>query len=271
MAEDERLHVDAQSRVEGLRQELESAAGDLERQAGDIVAPSMDEATELAAAIERARARLHECERTRQLWDALNDQQREIERLDSLLIKNEEAQAKIQSELSANRERVTELAEVFDEEIRELQWAGYETATIDADTYLPIINGDTFNQLSVGGARKTLANVAYYVSNLGYSLSNPDIALPDLLMIDSPRKNLGDTPEDRAAGLRLYYRLGILAQAYPDAQILIADNGLPELDRETRNRMNVIELSYQEPLLRDVPHPGGDKVETVGTSSKVST
>ena len=70
-----------------------------------------------------------------------------------------------------------------------------------------------------------------------------------------------DTQDDVAAGARIYYRMDLLALAYPRMQIIVADNGFPRLESQILRRLNIIELSYDRPLLRDVPHPGRAQAE----------
>lgn len=264
LAEDQDRAVAADTRVRTARSGLDDAAAELEERAGRPAPPALDAVAEAAADRERARGRLGDVERSRDLWDGYRARVDRLAVLDKQILDNADEQVRHAAVLEANRRRVDEFSEVFDLEMRELHFAGYEHAEVDRSTYLPAVNGDTFDKLSVGGARKTLANVGYFLALLGYNLSSREVALPDLLMIDSPRKNLGNTPDDIAAGVRIYYRLGVLAQAYPQAQILLADNGVPNLDPQTRKLLNLVQLSYEQPLLRDVPHPGPGAVPTIG-------
>lgn len=266
LAEDVDAAASAEARLRQARQALDAAAADLEELGDRPPSPALDAVAAAAADREAARGRLREAERFRDLWDGYRARTDRVAAIDRQAAENAAEQGRQEALLAANRSRVDDFGEVFDEEVREFGFAGYRHASIDKESYLPVINGDPFDKLSVGGARKTLANVAYYMALLGYNLSSREIAVPDFLVIDSPRKNLGNTPEDTAAGVRIYYRLGLLAQAYPDAQILLADNGLPPLDAATARAMNVIQLSYDEPLLRDVAHPGPGAVRTVGTA-----
>lgn len=267
LAEDVDRAGAAAARLDAARTALDEAVSELESSAARPGEPVIDAVAEASAERERARARLREIERFRDLWDGYRARVDMLAAIDAQLVENKAEQVRQSAELEANRRRVDEFSERFDEEMRELHYAGYTHAEIDPTTYLPSVNDDAFDKLSVGGARKTLASVGYFIALLGYTLSSQEIALPDLLLLDSPRKNLGNTPDDTAAGVRIYYRLGLLAQAYPQAQILLADNGLPSLDPQTLRRMNVISLTYDRALLRDVQHPGEGGVETIGAGA----
>jgi hypothetical protein len=178
-------------------------------------------------------------------------------------------------ELEENRGRIAELGALFDEEVRALGLVGYQNSGIDEKSYLPTINGDRFDQLSVSGARKTLANVSYYLANLSMALNDQQILMPSAAILDSPRTSLGNTPGDIHTGWRLYYRMHLMALASSGCQLIVADNGLPEIPRNMRpvfmRNTNIIELSYERPLLSHVRHPGRENVETVGTPAMTTT
>ncbi|CCH18323.1 AAA family ATPase [Micromonospora lupini] len=259
--EDEDYFTEWTNQVNRLREQLTEAAGDLERQADpQQIFPSIDQASEAAADRERARARLRDIERFRDQWDQYDELESRVRRFGQQLESNRVQQTSERQRLEENRYRIAELGEIFDEEIRELRFTGYQEAGLDPQTYLPVINGDSFDRLSVSGASKTLANDAYYLANLAYSLSSGQYLMPDALLLDSPRTSLGNTPEDVAAGQRLYERMYRLSLSYPACQIIVADNGLPPLERRLSKSINLITLTYPEPLLRDVPHPGREAV-----------
>jgi hypothetical protein len=260
--EDEQRLAFLTTRLHAARVGLDEAAGELERQADpDRLFPSIDLASTAASDREQARARLRDVERFRDLWSHHEQLELEVVRYQRRITENQEEQEKHRNELNEHRSRIADLGEIFDEEIRELRYTGYENAGIDATTYLPVINGDTFDKLSVSGASKTLANVAYYLANAAYSLSDAEFLIPDLLILDSPRTSLGNTADDIAAGQRIYYRMDVLALAYPNLQIIVADNGLPPLETAARRRLKLTELDYPRPLLQDVPHPGRRQAE----------
>ncbi|MFF3869573.1 AAA family ATPase [Micromonospora sp. NPDC001898] len=261
LKQDEDYLTEWGNQVNRLREQLTEAAGDLERQADPRqIFPSIDQASEAAADRERARARLRDIERFRDQWEQYEGLESRVRRFVQQLEANRSQQVYERRRLEENKYRIVELGEIFDEEIRELRFTGYQEAGLDPQTYLPVINGDSFDRLSVSGASKTLANDAYYLANLAYSLSSSEYLMPDVLLLDSPRTSLGNTPDDIAAGQRLYERMYRLSLAYPRCQIIVADNGLPPLERELSKSMNLITLTYSKPLLQDVPHPGREAV-----------
>lgn len=258
-----------------IREELYEVAGELEEQAEpDRLLPSLDMSAEAATSRELARGRLRDIERDRDVWSKFDEMIRDIASLEDQIQECEASAKRRRQALEENRVRIVELGTLFDQEVRGLRLAGYQNSGIDEKSYLPVINGDTFNELSVSGARKTLANVSYYLANLTMALADDEILMPSTVILDSPRTSLGNTSGDVHAGWRLYYRMHLLALASRECQVIVADNGLPEIPREYRLRFmqetNVIELSYDRPLLSHVRHPGRESVETVGSPTALS-
>jgi hypothetical protein len=254
------------------RAELNEIAGELERQIDPArLQPSLDMSTEAATSRELARSRLRAVERDRDLWSRYHGMLADIKNLDQSIHDCEEEVRCRRAGLEENRSRIADLSTVFDEEVRQLGIVGYRHARIDDRSYLPIINDDSFDDLSVSGARKTLANVSFYLANLSMAMADSAILMPSAVILDSPRTSLGDTRGDVEAGWRLYFRMHTLCLAYPHCQIIVADNGLPNIPRNMRSEFvrstNILELSYERPLLRDVPYPGRDQVETVGSAA----
>lgn len=260
----EQIRFDAAThQLQAYRNDLRDAVNELESQLQpELVLPGVDRVGTATSDLERTRANLRELERFQDQWDAQQELADRVthyaDEIATTKVLIEEALAT----LERNRFRLESLREAFEEEIRELGFGPGAVGGIDAN-YLPLIDGDKFEELSVAGARKVLANDAYYLASLTNALADSGILLPGLLIIDGPRTSLGDTVEDRAAGERLYRRFRLLADAYPDAQIIVADNGYPTLPAGTRP-VNVITLTYDKALLQDVPHPGQGKVPTVG-------
>jgi hypothetical protein len=164
---------------------------------------------------------------------------------------------------AARRSRITELSDLFDEIIQALGMPWYETgAHINPTSYLPVVNGVDIKDLGSGGM-KMMTNVAYHLALLTYGLSNRIDTIPDLLIIDSPRKNLGSSVEDQAHAEAFYRWVAALTRTYEDQfQLIIADNDEPPPGTPLRTH---VRLSHLQPLIRDLPHPG-DEVDTIGST-----
>lgn len=170
-----------------------------------------------------------------------------------------EEESRIKLELSENSRLVADLSELFDEILRGLRDPWFNEANVDTTDYLPIVDGEPFDMLAVGGGRKTIVNLAYHLANLYMSLSErADMLLPTLLIVDSPRKNVGDGVLDRAVVESIYSRLRTLQDASrDDFQIIFADNGMPT--EASKWVSEHITLDYDNPFVPGVVHRGEDE------------
>jgi hypothetical protein len=101
-------------------------------------------------------------------------------------------------------------------------------AEIRQADYLPYSNGVKFDQIQAsGGGILTALHIAYSLSLIDVSLDDANVLLPAFLIIDSPRKAIGQTYDDAALSLRIYKRLISLAGS-GRIQLIVADNDLPQ-------------------------------------------
>ena len=103
---------------------------------------------------------------------------------------------------------------------------------IDRMTYEPTFEGRSFESLSSGGLR-VVTNIAHAVAHHIFATRHPESRLPRLLVIDSPRKNLGREGYDVSIGDRLYELLiGLAEDSANDTQVILMDNGTPDFAAE---------------------------------------
>ena len=169
-------------------------------------------------------------------------------------------------ELSEHSTRIDELSDLFEEILGSLNDPWFSEAHVDKSDYLPVVDGEKFDMLSVAGARKTLVNLAYHLANLSMSISErTDMLLPTLLIVDSPRKNVGNSALDRSVVEAIYSRLRTLQAASPDQfQIIFADNDMPPSASEWVT--SHIALDYEHPLVPGVTHRGEEE-EPIGDAA----
>jgi hypothetical protein len=155
---------------------------------------------------------------------------------------------------------LTELSNLFAETVTYFQVPWVQTAHIDSTSYLPVVNGEAFENISVAGGIKTAVSVAYSVTLLSYAVAHRETLMPLLLILDTPRKNLGSGDEDKAMAASIYRRLRTMVEATPGrVQIVVADNDvLPE----ARGWLTELQMNYQSPFVPDVEHPGEEAVES---------
>lgn len=243
----------------------EALRSELDDRTRDFVTPRFTAIAEASAAEADSVARLEALDRLRGLWA----QQRGLEaRHTALGEKRSELEREVRAartRLAQRRSRVKDISELFNETVRDLGLPWYQSAQIDETTYLPIVNEQPFVDVSVGGGTKTIVNVAYHLTLLAYALQHGDTLLPEILVIDSPRKNLGGGGEDHELSTRIYRRLQTLIDSYPGRpQILVADNDLPSGTARGWHRLH---FDYERPFVPDVAHPGPEHVMTIGGPS----
>ena len=235
------LHAELDAHVEGFVSRQYSAI--------EAAASTLAAATARRSAVEDLIA-LHD--RYRRQSGAVPDLEADLKKVQSDL-------DAARSEVEAARAKVGRLSEMFDEILRDFRYPWYpaDGASIDGHTYLPVVGLDTFAEASSG--MQTLLNVAYHLAGLRLGLQDDDTLLPLLLVLDSPRKNIGAI-SDKSIGQRIYHRFRHLQDSYPDKfQLIAAENDPPPYISE----FATINLSYERPLIPWLKHPGEGRVKPI--------
>ncbi|MEU4932742.1 AAA family ATPase [Streptomyces yokosukanensis] len=253
LAEDEEGLEARRAERRGIEADLAEATMELDRSTSELITPRLEEVQSLSMQIARLEARIEQLEASSARWSNYKltlDEADEALRSASALDSKEQ---ELQESLAANRVRLDELAEVFNATVRSLRLPWYQSADIDRETYMPVVNDGQFDELSVGGARKTIVNLAYHLANLQYALEN-DLAYPGLLIVDSPRKNVGQTAEDSAVATEVYKAFARLVEEFGNSvQLIVADNSVPGFVADSYPELH---FSYENPVVPGAPHPG---------------
>lgn len=227
---------------------------ELDRVSEEYVGPLFEEIAALGERIGRLRESREALAVNIELWGRHTETVKEIDQIGLHVAELEQALEAAEATVERGRERLSDLSDLFDEIIEQLDMPWYSApARIDSTTYLPIVNGVSFEELSSGGM-KMMTNVAYHLALLTYGLAEQDTRIPSLLIIDSPRKNLGATPEDVAHTEEFYNWIDGLVRAYTtNFQIIIADNDPPPDNVIIASEISV---SHANPVVPGVIHPG---------------
>ena len=259
-AEDGRQLKSLMTEQRSLQVTLREVLADIDRKTSEFVSPRFDLISDLSAELSSASARraaMVEASQLRAQHRRLSAIAREK---DNELSAAKAAALAARTALAARRSILPELSDTFNEMVQLLEPPWYQSARIDPVTYLPVLNDSPFENLS--GGEKTVVNVAYHLALLSLALARRDTLLPALLILDTPRKNLG--VGDQALAVRIYRQVDALATTYPNGfQMIVADND-PPTGKLARSK--TIELTYEQPLIPDVEHPGPD-VETLSAPS----
>ncbi|AWS48681.1 AAA family ATPase [Streptosporangium sp. 'caverna'] len=266
LADDQLQLVSLNDHVRGQELLVASLRSELDARTRDFVSPRFEYIASSAAMVATLEARLTMIEQLTSYWDQYRELEGDIAALSEDARRTDEQIEVVRGQLAARRERVNELSVLFDEIVRFLEVPWYESARIDPKTYLPIVNGRPFDKLSVAGGMKTIVNLAYHLSLITYCIPRNDTYLPDLLVIDSPRKNIGTGSADKALTDRIYRRFRMLADLPGSpVQILIADNDLPAIASDFVHKISID--NHENPFVPDVAHPGPDAVERIGAEA----
>lgn len=225
-------------------------------QMGDAIQQFAD-ATKVVAESDVLR---NELEKTLIQWDRADDL---FESALSLRGEIDDLTRKIDEEETILGERrdelLSELSLEFDRVVAEVGIPGVEDASISGSTYLPVINGQSFDKFSPVGGVRTAVQVSYWVTLLNVSLRRRDTWYPAFMLLDSPRTSLNNDDDLSAA---LYKLLVTAADVAEDrVQMVIGDNELPATYRGAYAQ---IDFSYERPAISTVRHPGRDAVTTIG-------
>jgi len=231
----------------------------LDRVTAQAVAPRFQEIELLSANRARALADQGHVGNLLRFWEELRSLEADVHRFDADQRRLEQELAAARARREARRAVLDDLATLFEQTVLDLRVPWAQSATIDPLNYLPLVNDERFESLAVAGGTKTIVTVAYHLTLLAHALAHRDTLLPQLLVLDTPRKNLGSNPNDKDMGGRIYQRIRTLVDAYrDDVQFIIADNDLPE----DADWIKAHRLTYDRPLLPHVLHPGEEAALT---------
>lgn len=164
----------------------------------------------------------------------------EYERLQKLMKSKEEDLSnikknisRISSERNDKNKVIAKLTDIFNDYLQAFHFPNLDYGYIDEKTYLPFVRGRRYNDLgSLGGV--TLIIIAYYLSIAKLTLDKEKFHHLNLLLIDSPRKNLGANAtqeEFRDEEIFNYIIKTFIKLDKEDGskiQVIVVNNGYPE-------------------------------------------
>jgi hypothetical protein len=215
---------------------------------------------------ERAKAQQDAIELVLRQWDRAEDLQQTAARLDA---DRSQLAAQIASQKSMlderRREVLGELTAEFQATVASFGIPSGQSASIDPNSYLPMLGGRRFDEVSSAGGIATATQVAYWLTLLTVATRYRETQCPAFLLIDSPRLAL-NTAEDIAR--QMYRRFVTQVDANPGRlQFIVADNGLP---KEYSRGFAEINFSYDQPTIATVQHPGPAQVKPLSSSLQSS-
>jgi len=263
------LHTES---ADAEEREYRSAAAELEAMDAQrhydeltrgAASPRMQAIADVSTVTEGLRRQLEAIDQRIATWRVLEKHEEAIVRLKTRKRELDDRIKDLEGQLESRTERLEEISRFFAQEVDLIGVEVNGRPTINPRTYLPMIGGTDLEELQAsGGGSTTAINVAFSLALFNYAVQNPDVLLPNLLILDSPRKGIGRTErEDQELADRVYRRLRTLAQALAGrGQIIVADNDA-ELGDE--RDVTLIPLTQLESAVPGVANTG------VGTAAKV--
>ncbi|MEC0228745.1 AAA family ATPase [Paenibacillus alba] len=139
----------------------------------------------------------------------------------------------IESNTNDKEEIVNEISQIFTDILESFHFPKLSTSYINIKDYLPYVRGRKYDQIGSLGS-VTLINLAYYLSILLLGIENGNNH-PGLLVIDTPRKNLGADPANDEEAFKdekifnsIIRFLIELDKKSEHIQIIVINNGFPE-------------------------------------------
>ncbi|WP_034261888.1 hypothetical protein [Actinospica robiniae] len=223
------------------------------------VAPRLAKAEQLSSQQAALRAQLEHLSRSADLWRSLENLRAQRAQIQAELKEVRSSLRRLKIELAEASRRVDAASGAFNREVQAIGIPGVTEPMISRSDYLPYCDGVVFDQVQAsGGGLLTALHIAYSMSLIDVALDDANVLLPLFLMIDSPRRAIGQTADDAALSRRIYSRLAVLA-AGGRTQLIIADNDLPD---EARAELAISGYTIKEftyglgAMIPDVEHSG---------------
>jgi hypothetical protein len=216
-----------------LREALERrarVAAELEFQSRAYVSDASERVATRAAERARLIEQLHRYEDYLRLFARMEKTSADIGRLELRIEEQRSELALAESRRADIRERFKFLNKRLEQLLNEFnapRSAEKRAAYVDPLTYLPIVDGRSFDNLHSPGL-SVQVNVAYALANHLAALRF-DLPLPGILLIDGFTSNIGTEGEDPDRRHRMYqYMIELSRRRGKDLQVIIADNDVPE-------------------------------------------
>lgn len=245
--------------IESRTELVRSLTAEIDERTAARVTPRLQAYADAAAKVASSVAEQRSFERVLIQWDRADDLASRAEELRTRRVRLQNELRTMESDLARRkRELFDELDTAFQSTVTDFGIPSIETASISPDSYLPLLNGRPFSEVSAGGGIITATQVAYWISLVTVAARRRDTYFPSFLLLDSPRLALN--AEHDIAG-QMYRRFATQVAVTPGRlQFIIADNELPSgVDRD----FNEIDFSYESPTVSSVKHPGPARVETL--------
>jgi len=223
------------------------------------VTPRLQAYSDAAEKLATARVQQRQLELVLRQWDRVNDLSGAVDELRAQQTRLRATQLRAEEALADRRTTILDdLDAEFNTTVLTIGVPGVRKASINRSSYIPMLDGKPFSEVSRGGGIVTATQVAYWVSLLTVAIRQRDTKYPAFLLIDSPRLALNNAEAlSRALYSRLVTQVDVMRGRL---QVIIADNEIPP---EYRRDYAEIDFSYENPTISTVAHPGPAAVSPI--------
>jgi uncharacterized small protein (DUF1192 family) len=188
---------EAQARVaiDGRASIVRSLTAEIDARTASRVTPRLQAYADAAATVATAAAEQKAMDQVLLQWDRGEDLAAYAEHLVTrrALLKHELARmdadlARMDADLARRKsELFSELDAEFQPKVRDFGIPSIESASISSETYLPLLNGRPFTEVSACGEIIIATQVAYWITLVTVAARCRDTHMPAFLLLDSPR------------------------------------------------------------------------------------
>ncbi|WP_157543568.1 hypothetical protein [Microbacterium sp. CCH5-D1] len=183
----------------------------LDARSAEFVAPRLEAFGDASAVLARSDAEIALLEKVLRQWDVVRDLEFNRAEVEAAVASDIERRKELDAMLGRRRaDVIEELTEEFRRLISRFGIPGITEAHIEPKSYLPHCNGVRWDNLNTGGIATSLT-CAYMIALMSVALRRADTSYPGLLILDTPRKSIGNQNAQILDGL--YRELDSLAQA----------------------------------------------------------
>jgi hypothetical protein len=212
------------------RRDLERLDATIERVASVATVPEMRRVMELDAALSALESDQRTADEQLAYWGQLEKARDNVEAGESRITQLRAELARLQGQRPSRDAVISGLSELFESVLSRVKFPALRDVRVDATSYLPIVRGQHYGELSSRGAI-ALTVAGWHLAMLEYFTKHPGL-FPGLLMLDSPLSNVGhDNADqefrDQQIVTAFYALLSELDGRLKNCQLVVCDNRPP--------------------------------------------
>nr|WP_319488336.1 hypothetical protein [uncultured Caproiciproducens sp.] len=218
-----------------LKAKLHEEELELQHLSKDYINPNMEQIEYINYEIGKKNSLIFEFQKDLKMFEEVERYQQLIKDKDAT-IQIIKSNIKALSENSVDKQDlINRLSQTFEGILESFEYPKLSTAYIDEKRYLPYVRGQRYDDLgSLAGV--TLITMAYYLAIMLVG-SSSEFCHPNLLIMDSPRKNLGaqaakneaeEFKDEKIFHAIIKYLYETAESMKDDIQLIVVNNGYPD-------------------------------------------